>query len=152
MAITTVRLVVSMFVFAFVNHAVPLFAQQSERTTEPATVNTEDLRPGMWCRVTLETPPQSDLSHQIVYQGKIQEITKDEIVLVTTISESRIEHKVPILWQIPYVGRWFIKTGAALEEIACRTPLAKIAAIECRGSTKEDGDTDSLERIGVDFK
>ena len=56
MTISISRLVVSVFLVILVSLAVPLFAQQTEQTTKPATVNTADLRPGMWCRVTLETP------------------------------------------------------------------------------------------------
>jgi hypothetical protein len=134
-----------------VSHAVPLFAQQTGQTTKPATVNTADLRPGMWCRVTLETPLDEDACSLIGYSGIIQEVTKDEIVLVTT-GEFRSEKRVPILAALPYIGRYFTSTSIGLTLLVRRIPLAKTAAIECRGGTNGDGDTDFLERIGVDFK
>ena len=85
------------------------------------------------------------------YAGTIQEITKDEIVLVTTC-EFRSEKRVPFLAALPYIGKYFYSTSIGRDVVTRRIPLAKIAAIECRGGTNGDGDTDSLERIGVDFK
>ncbi|MHB8954477.1 MAG: hypothetical protein ACYC4U_16015 [Pirellulaceae bacterium] len=151
MTISISRLVISVFLVTVVSLAVPLFAQQTEQTTKPATVSTADLRPGMWCRVTLETPLYEDACSLLGYSGIIQEVTKDEIVLVTTC-DFRNERRVPILAALPYLGKYFYSTSIGRDVVTRRIPLAKIAAIECRGGNNVDGDADSPERIGVDFK
>jgi hypothetical protein len=149
--ISKTKLIILAPTLALVIHAAPLFAQQAGQTTAPATINTADLRPGMRCRVTLETPPQPEASSLLGYEGTIQEITKNEIVLVTT-SDFRIEKRVPFLAALPFIGKYFYTTSIGRDVVTRRIPLTKVAAIECRGGTKADGDTDSLERIGVDFR
>ncbi|MHB8974056.1 MAG: hypothetical protein ACYC4N_26775 [Pirellulaceae bacterium] len=145
------KLIILALMLALASHAVPVFAQQTGRTTVLANVNITDLRPGMWCRVTLETPPQSGTNRPVVLAGKIAEITKDDILLVTT-SEFRSEKRIPVLAALPYIGRYFINASVGLEAMTHRIPLATIVAVECRGVTNEDIDTQFLERIGVDFK
>ena len=54
---------------ALVSPVAPLFAQQAEQPTVPATINTAYLRPGMRCHVTLETPPQPEGSTLLGYEG-----------------------------------------------------------------------------------
>lgn len=151
MAIPISRLTVSIFLLAVVSHAVPLFAQPTEQPAVPPTVHTGDLKPGMWCQVTFESPANSGVESLLGYAGTIQEINKDEIVLVTTC-DYRMEKRVPILAALPYIGKYFTTVSIGRDVVTRRIPIAKIAAIECRGGAKGDDGTTSPERMGVDFK
>jgi len=150
-AISTSRLAVFTFLFRLVSHAAPLFAQQSGQTPVPATVSTTDLRPGTWCRVTLRRriSQMRVLSWDMRGRFRRSPKTRSSSSPLAISGMKREFHS----WQ-------HFRTSASTSTVRpsdvtwlpAVSPLAKIAAIECRGGTNEDRDTDSLERIGVDFK
>jgi hypothetical protein len=111
-----------------VSHTGSAFSQQA--TTTPSKIDINKFHSGMKCRVEIDSSSQSGTHAPHTYTGTIKEVAKDEIVLITGISEGRNEYRTPVLGKLPFVGKYFTHVYIGRAEITKRIPVAKITSIE----------------------
>jgi hypothetical protein len=107
--------------------------QSAPPSAAPALIDTSMLRPGMTCKIGVDSPSGASANCARGFLGMVAEVTETEIVLDDAIYQVINE------------------TDFSLEVGTVRIPMTEVASIHCSWMAPLDDGT-VAERIGVHFR